>query len=757
MNSFVKRFVLLFIPSVCIFFVILVYFYSSEVNKERSDLEANENLQVKLAKRVIEKELETAVSDLRILSQHRALDAIGEPQNSGAQDDVAQQFITFIRNKHYYDQVRFLDETGKEVIRVNSSSGNPYIVPRDQLQYKGQRYYFSETIDNEEGDIFISPLDLNIEHEKVEIPYKPILRFATPVFYGHEVKRGLILVNYLGSNLIQAFEEPVAGNKSNAMLLNAEGYWLHAQAKELEWGFVLGHDHTINKYFPEAWKIITNSDQGFFYNSNGLFTFDTIYPLHHADWNSGAGSENIAEMSSDKSKSNGYYWKIVTHISSQQLNTAANAIVTNILLTSMPLFVLMVAGIWWLAQAQIRRQEAEKTLVRFKSTLDRTLDCVFMFEPESLAFIYVNQGAITQVGYSHEALMQMTPVNIMPKFDEEGFRKSISPLINGPNHSLKYEAEHQHQDGHIIPVEIFLQYIQLTGESPCFVAFVRDISEQIALEESLRRTEKMDALGKLTGGIAHDYNNMLGVIMGYSGLLECELNNQPKLAKYAHEIYHAGERGAFLTNKLLSLSRKKEIKSEAESMNLNSLLMSQQQMLERTLTVRIKLVFDLQDDLWPVLLENSDIEDTILNMCINAMHAIEGHGRLTVHTRNYTTNYVEAKELGLTAGDYVLLCINDTGLGMNAQTREKIFEPFFSTKGEKGTGLGLSQVYDFTQRSGGCIKVDSKPNKGTRFTLYFPRYFENEVKEQVIEEFIIEDFKGTETILLVDDEPNYLN
>jgi len=269
-------------------------------------------------------------------------------------------------------------------------------------------------------------------------------------------------------------------------------------------------------------------------------------------------------------------------------------------------------------------------------------------------------------------------------------------------------------------------------------------------KEIIIRSQKMDALGKLTGGIAHDYNNMLGVVMGYAELLELSLSGQPKLAKYAHEIHHAGERGAKLTKKLLAFSSKKA--SEADLLNINFLLQNQKLMLEKTLTPRITLEFDLQENLWPVWLDESDMEDAILNMSINAMHAIEGMGQLIIQTRNQKINQLTAKSLALKPGDYVRLAITDTGCGMDKETCERIFEPFYSTKGDIGTGLGLSQVYAFAQRSGGTIRVYSESGHGTQFTLYFPRYDKRIRDEQLTEDNAITVFSGNESILVVDDE-----
>lgn len=312
------------------------------------------------------------------------------------------------------------------------------------------------------------------------------------------------------------------------------------------------------------------------------------------------------------------------------------------------------------------------------------------------------------------------------------------------------------------PIQITVQIIRDNDSSPLSVLMgIRDLSnirlkekERAKLQHQLHQSQKMDALGKLTGGIAHDYNNMLGIILGYSDLLEDVLNDQPKLAKYVHEIHHAAERGAKLTKKLLAYSRQST--SEAERINLNSLLLNQQHMLEKTLTVRIKLVFDLAEDLWAVWIDASEMEDTIFNISINAMHAIETNGQLTIRSSNEQLNQLEAEALGLTSGDYVLLSITDTGCGMDEAIRDKIFEPFFSTKGEQGTGLGLSRVYGFVRSSGSAIKAYSEPGQGSQFALYFPRYHGNDQDEQLVEENKEVDIRGTETILIVDDEPALL-
>lgn len=282
------------------------------------------------------------------------------------------------------------------------------------------------------------------------------------------------------------------------------------------------------------------------------------------------------------------------------------------------------------------------------------------------------------------------------------------------------------------------------------LSIVFEASQRKELEATIQRTDKMDSLGKLTGGVAHDYNNMLGVILGYSELLEASLTDNENLMEYVKQINHAGKRGAKLTKKLLDFSR--NLGSDAEKVDINSLLTDEKDMLEKTLTVRIKVNYDLDENLWPAWIDKNDMEDAILNLSINAMHAIEGPGELSFKTCNEHLNAVNAQYLNLHQGDYVTLIISDTGSGMTEAVRKKIFDPFYSTKGENGTGLGLSQVYGFVQRSNAAVKVYSEVGKGTQFKFYFPKYIDERISDDSQDEDQDNDLSGSESVLVVDDE-----
>ena len=280
-------------------------------------------------------------------------------------------------------------------------------------------------------------------------------------------------------------------------------------------------------------------------------------------------------------------------------------------------------------------------------------------------------------------------------------------------------------------------------------------NEKVFLLRKLQLSQKMEALGKLTGGISHEYNNMLGIISGYSQLIKLMVAKDSELTKYANEIQHAGQRAAKLTSKLLSFSQEKS--ANADAINVNFLLKRLHDMLQKTLTISINLVYKLCDDLWHVWLDGSDMEDAILNLCINAMHAMNEHGKLTIETKNKLVNQKEAKDLNITSGEYILLSFTDTGCGFDEKIKDKIFDPFFTTKGELGTGLGLSIVYSFVQNSGGGVDVDSIEGAGTQFRFYFPRHHDEiidiKTKKQGLNNF---GFTEKGNILLVDDEPSLL-
>lgn len=371
-----------------------------------------------------------------------------------------------------------------------------------------------------------------------------------------------------------------------------------------------------------------------------------------------------------------------------------------------------------------------------------------------------NHAAEIMFGYSekdviNEAGIMLFPLEQRSRFESEiDYYKtsgSLGVLASG------IESKGLTRDGDEFPLYLTVaEMLNPNTDSVNFIISCEDITNKKLQDEQIKRTQRMDALGNLTGGVAHDYNNMLGVMLGYTELLMMNEGMPKELISYVEEISTAGDRAKKLTSKLLAFS--KQVSTESKAVNINDILNNDKNMIERTLTVKIKLNYELQEGLWNVWMDSGDFEDAIVNISINAMHAMNNEGVLIFNTKNIMLSEIESSAVQLESGEYVLLRITDTGKGMDEATRVRIFEPFFSTKEDKGTGLGLSQVYGFVKRTKGEIKVYSEPGRGTHFDFYFPRYHAEVQKDEMTPG--VEDsakYNGTESILVVDDEEGLRN
>jgi len=285
-----------------------------------------------------------------------------------------------------------------------------------------------------------------------------------------------------------------------------------------------------------------------------------------------------------------------------------------------------------------------------------------------------------------------------------------------------------------------------------FEIFMEDVTETRTLELQFRQAQKMEAIGRLAGGIAHDFNNLLMVISGYSEFLLERLGPDPQLRGPAQEISNATQRATSLTRQLLAFSRKQMLAPKV--LDLNEVVAENLKMLTRMIGEDIDLVMVPGPGLGAVRADPGQIDQVIMNLAVNARDAMAQGGKLTIETANVTLDENFARtHTPLTAGDYIMLAISDTGIGMDGETQSRIFEPFFTTKGAKGTGLGLSTVYGIVKQSGGFIFVDSQPQRGTAFRTYFPRVDGREEAAAAQDSLgLPRPDHGQETILLVEDE-----
>ncbi len=292
--------------------------------------------------------------------------------------------------------------------------------------------------------------------------------------------------------------------------------------------------------------------------------------------------------------------------------------------------------------------------------------------------------------------------------------------------------------------------VDARGEVVGAVIVTRDITNVRQTEEKLRQSQKLESIGQLTGGVAHDFNNLLTVVLGNSEILVERLADQPALRKLALTSLTVAERGAQLTHRLLAFSRRQPLMPK--SVEVGELLVSLQALLARTLTAQIEVKTDAEADLWPALVDPTQLESAVLNLCINARDAMPEGGRLTIEARNAYLDEDYAAQNEIEPGEFVLISVSDTGIGISAENLTKVFEPFFTTKEiGKGTGLGLSMVYGFIKQSRGHVKVYSEVGIGTVVKMFLPR---SETAPDVFERqaHLLASLRGEESILLVEDD-----
>jgi hypothetical protein len=281
------------------------------------------------------------------------------------------------------------------------------------------------------------------------------------------------------------------------------------------------------------------------------------------------------------------------------------------------------------------------------------------------------------------------------------------------------ELSGRRKDGVQFPVEVSLSYVR-TEEGLFAIAFVTDISQRKKLEEQLMHAQKMEAVGRLAGGVAHDFSNMLTVIAGYTQMILDQVSPPDPLRDYAEEILKASDRAAALTNQLLAFSRRQIVQSRV--FDVNSVLLHTEKLLRRLIGEDVELALKLNPGAGRIKADPGHLEQAIFNLATNARDAMPRGGRITIETEPVTLDNSYARtHLGVQPGEFVMIAVSDNGHGMDAETRRRIFEPFFTTKERgKGTGLGLATVYGIVKQAGGDIWVYSEIGKGATFKLYFP-------------------------------------
>jgi PAS domain S-box-containing protein len=410
--------------------------------------------------------------------------------------------------------------------------------------------------------------------------------------------------------------------------------------------------------------------------------------------------------------------------------------------------------------AQLAALESER---RFRLLVEKVTDyAIFMLSPEGYVTNW-NAGAERIKGYTAAEIVGQHFSRFYTPEDAEA--DIPSRTLDTARREGRSEAEgwRRRKDGSRFWASVVVDAIYDEGELIGFAKITRDLSERReaqkqleAAREQLFQAQKMEAIGQLTGGLAHDFNNLLAGIVGCLELLRTRLaqGRIGELERYITAAQGASSRAAALTHRLLAFARRQTL--DPKPTDANKLVADMEELVQRTVGPAIKVETAQAIGLWPTLCDPNQLENAILNLCINARDAMPEGGRLTIETANMWLDAHAARERDMQPGQYVAICVSDTGVGMSSGVKARAFDPFFTTKPTgQGTGLGLSMIYGFTQQSGGQVRIYSEEGEGTTVRIYLPRH-QGEADEEQEQAMLSEAPRAEagETVLIVDDEPS---
>lgn len=454
--------------------------------------------------------------DLSFLSATSRLRIAVDDPSAQHLADLAEDFKVFSGSKKIYDQIRWLDETGMERVRVDLKGGRPQVVPTEHLQDKSGRYYFTDAIKLRPGEVFISPLDLNVEQNRIEVPYKPMLRVATPVADSEGRVRGVVILNYLAEEMLDAFVQATAAIAGRAMLVDRSGYWLKSGTPDEEWGFMFKRPElSLAARYPAAWRHIGADDQGQVESADGIWTWQTIRPLLGGEVSS-AGSAEALAPSPDRVESREYVWKSMAHLPATTLAAIARTVWLNLAAYGALLFCALGYGCWKLVEVSSAGDRAKERLRQLNADLEATVDArteelrlseqrfrdvalisadwIWEVDGEG-RYLYASESVRDCLGYSPEEVLGKTAFDLMPPAEAERVGAEFASIATARQPFRNLENVVLGKDGR--------EHITLTNGMPIldpdgmllgYRGVDRDVSAQRRLELQIQQMAYIDVL-----------------------------------------------------------------------------------------------------------------------------------------------------------------------------------------------------------------------------------------------------------------------
>lgn len=514
-----KAFLLLFIPYVAIITAGFMIFLAIEYKHNLEVIKKNEHLQLDLAKKSIIRDLQTIRPDMEILANEEYIKNHIKSPTQASRYQIAHSFETFSRSKRIYKQIRFIDMSGMEIVRIDYNNNQASIIQKNALQNKKQRSYFKQGINLTPGSLYISPMDLNIENRKIQFPHTPTIRFIMPVF-NKQVISGLIVLNYDADYLLKNFDDMLTGSFGHIALLNQDGYWLRSHRKKREWGFMLNENIKFVHNHPAEWQTISTEDEGQLLSQSGLFTFVSVYPLKllQAETN----GQVISDIDLVSQQTSPYIWKIISDVPSSAFSKQlfGKLFGFNGLLWLTFVAIGFFTSLYFSLNMTERRKLREQMELHAK-IYESSTDGIVITDSEQI-IIDVNSAFEDISGYTRNEIIGNRPSMFSSGSHKPSFYKKLWTDLNTDG-LWEGEIHNRHKNG-----SIYTEWIRITAiknsanKISNFISLVSDITQKKSTEDELLKNAHHDPL---TG--AH---NRLSFDERFSHDLSLAKRNNNKLA-----------------------------------------------------------------------------------------------------------------------------------------------------------------------------------------------------------------------------------
>jgi len=716
----VTRFIGTLLPFIALIVSITILLYNIEASNEKKIIENKEEDVIGALSKIIISDFNFVAADLIVLVEGVAIQKMFD-DSANAKLTVSNKFLLLATQRKIYDQIAFLNEKGMEVIRINFDNEIASIVPEKKLQNKLQSYYFKDIFKLKRGEIYISPFDLNVEHGKIVLPVKPIIRFGTPVFDINGNKRGVVMFHYLGKEILEDIEMATIQSPGRIMLLNSDGFWLKGINPEDEWGFMYKDRkyRTFKNLFPDEWKLLSSAESGSFYTPNGLFTFSNIYPFID-----GINSNmNKTSSKSTKLQAKKYHWKIVSYVPNNILNSHSNTILDNLIKLNSWLLIFLGFIAWLVALISLKRKLAEKEINRLAAIVESSDDAIIGKTPEGIIFSW-NKGAEILYGYSPEEVIGKPVSIIIPAELHENLENFYAKIKQGES-IHHYETIRIKKDGKRIVVSLTLSPIKdEKGKIIGISAIARDITNRKIAEKKLKETminleRSNKELEQFASIAAHDLQEPLRKIQMFGDRLKTKYTDilSEQGQDYLCRMQNAATRMEALITDLLTLSRLTTRAQPFIIVDINKTIKDvvsdlEAQIKETDGSIEIQELPVIEAD--PI-----QMHQLFQNLISNSLKFHQINDKPVVQIYSKISDEVQ----GNSDNSNCQIFVKDNGIGFDEKYGERIFVIFqrlHNRQEYKGTGIGLAICKKIVERHGGHITAKSIPGKGATFIITLP-------------------------------------